>query len=146
MSIRSGYAYFIEDVSTIEKQKEELMSLKESLDMKNALLKEDNRIALAHEKVKQQTMIYERIQDLTKSQRMKIEHLFTLEDFDTSIKQVAILGAYIKRFSDLYLQASTQEFMSSTTLSLCLRESLNVMKTYGMITDLSMTTEKMISS
>ena len=108
--IMAGHVVWVEDVSKLKNAEHSLRELNESLEDENELLKEEYRIAKHCAEVEEKQKIYNAIQQETATQIAALcgvlEQVEREEDRAQQtilLQRAAVLGAYIKRRSNLLL-------------------------------------------
>lgn len=136
-AINGGYGYWVRDISDINKITDELENLGDLLMQEQIMLEKENRISEEKAKIEQQTMIY--YNEIAKSSQNQIEKLKGLlenppeneKDFETIMKYIAILNAYIKRHSNMVLYLHRKSCFNSDELRYAISESLEYIQLYG---------------
>ena len=100
------------------------------------MLEKENRISEEKAKIEQQTMIYNEIAKSSQNQIEKLKGLLenppeNEKDFETIMKYIAILNAYIKRHSNMVLYLHRKSFFNSDELRYAISESLEYIQLYG---------------
>lgn len=117
---------------------EELNGIQDELQGYNSLLLEENKQKRRKKKLEEQEQLYDSIQDAIASRLKTLENLsekVALSQDETEAKiilgKIAVLGAYIKRRSNLIFLESKVSTIPSSELQLCLKESISNLKLCG---------------
>lgn len=135
-AINGGYGYWVRDISDINKITDELENLGDLLMQEQIMLEKENRISEEKAKIEQQTMIYNEIAKSSQNQIEKLKGLLenppeNEKDFETTMKYIAILNAYIKRHSNMVLYLHRKSCFNSDELRYAISESLEYIWLYG---------------
>ena len=135
-AINGGYGYWVRDISDINKITDELENLGDLLMQEQIMLEKENRISEEKAKIEQQTMIYNEIAKSSQNQIEKLKGLLenppeNEKDFETVMKYIAILNAYIKRHSNMVLYLHRKSCFNSDELRYAISESLEYIQLYG---------------
>lgn len=135
-AINGGYGYWVRDISDINKITDELENLGDLLMQEQIMLEKENRISEEKAKIEQQTMIYNEIAKSSQNQIEKLKGLLenppeNEKDFETIMKYIAILNAYIKRHSNMVLYLHRKSCFNSDELRYAISESLEYIQLYG---------------
>lgn len=128
--IRGGYVYWQEDISALLATIEELAGTKEELKSYGSLLEEENRQKRRKSKLNEQKRLFEAVQKTTEPHLELLtavsNELQTVRDTRTAKKmlgKIAVIGAYLKRRSNLILISDRLSHIPAEELHLCLKES-----------------------
>lgn len=128
--IRLGHVFWQEDISPLLEVLDALESTQEELQDYNMLLAEENKEKKRRKKLEEQKRLYDTMCETTASQMRWLSNLaIDLEnapDEETARKvlaHIAVVGAYLKRRSNLVFLSDQQDVMPSKELHLCLQES-----------------------
>lgn len=131
--ISGGYVLWAEDISAVNEILTELEEIGQNLAESNDLLSAE--IALKQRKVKidEKNNLYDTIAKSVERQLTYIKNLLqkmTPDDelLDTEFAIIAILGAYIKRQTNLILLKEKSDKLPSEELDYCIRESMECLK------------------
>lgn len=149
-AINGGYGYWVRDISDINKITDELENLGDLLMQEQIMLEKENRISEEKAKIEQQTMIYNEIAKSSQNQIEKLKGLLenppeNEKDFETIMKYIAILNAYIKRHSNMVLYLHRKSCFNSDELRYAISESLEYIQLYGITAYGSYQGEKTVS-
>ncbi|MDD6259805.1 MAG: hypothetical protein PUA74_01795 [Clostridiales bacterium] len=136
--IRGGHVVWTEDVSALINVLDELKEVRENLEDSNALLEEENALKAREAHIAEQDRLYNIIQRDTARQMQlmdelidKIEAADTEEDRIRLLKQMIVIGAYLKRRSNLVFLADKSSYLEAKELSLTFGESLDNLELCG---------------
>lgn len=136
--IRGGHIYWQEDVS-------ELIAVQEELEMTQAELRDTGDVLKAESEQKayrlhleEKNRLYDLVEVQTASQVAMLRELTgelrRTQDLNTAkrlLGKIVIIGTYIKRRSNLIFVAGQEESIRCEELLLCIRESAENLKLYG---------------
>ena len=131
MAIPGGFGFWQDDMTTLDRLNEELQEAKERLQEQAELTRLQNELKEKQTKIRQKTRVYDAIASRTQKQSQAIS-LLAKEARASSDRgarehcrrRITLLGAYIKRYSNLTLIAEESEVMASGELELALSEVL----------------------
>ncbi|MBQ9228145.1 MAG: hypothetical protein IJ168_04860 [Eubacterium sp.] len=131
--IKGGYFYWLEDISKILRLNRELSDTEDYLIEENALLDAANALEESRRTTAQQNELYDRIARQIRPQLEKVQAMLeTLpeeeEAFRFTMKQAAVLSAFIKRYSNLLLLTDSSEKIDLDELGIAMAESLEYVK------------------
>lgn len=136
--IRGGYVFWQEDVSDLQGAIERLFDKGEHLQSRGVLLTEENRKKARAQKLAEQKRLHAAVQETTARHAALLERLGVrlqrAEDIDTArtlLAQILLVGAYIKRRSNLILLADAADAVPANELLLSLNESLANLRLFG---------------
>lgn len=128
--IRRGYVFWQEDISPLLDVLTKLESTHEELQSYRTLLQEENKEKKRRKKLEEQKRLYNTMCEKTATQMNLVLKLAT--DLENSsqeetarklLAKIAVIGAYLKRRSNLVLLSEQKPVAPSKELSLCLQES-----------------------
>ncbi len=134
--VAGGHFYWTEDMSELIKLDAELKDTGDYLDEENALLNEASRLEETRRRTAEQNRLFDGIAKTLKPQLDRIEEILNgLPDdeagFCREMKYAGILGAYVKRYSNLLLLSSAESIADSSELFLCVNESFTYLRLLG---------------
>ena len=140
--ISGGKITWLEDITVITEQKEQLKKANKSLAEKARITEQENKLKEEKTRIEEQNRIYGVINASLKPQTDKIRFLVNEAEADKSkwqknMLEVCVIGAYIKRKSNLMLFAARNSIMPLSELELSLKESLSYLSKEGVISDIS---------
>lgn len=128
--ILGGYVYWQEDISALLAVLDELSVTKEELKTYGGLLEEENKQKRRRKKLEEQKRLFEMVQETIKphiAPLTKITKELGAADTESAAKlimgKLTVIGAYLKRRSNLIMIADRLGHIPSEELHLCLRES-----------------------
>lgn len=136
--ITGGYVFWKEDITKLLEVNERLKYTKEELSGYNCLLEEENKQKKRLQKLFEQQKLYESIRNETQHQRNLLLSMATelQETEDTNqakalLKKITVVGAYLKRRSNLNLLAGKMSTIPLSEVELCIKESVTYLKSAG---------------
>lgn len=136
--IHGGHVIWSEDMSPLLKVLEELEEIKENLEDSNAILEEENALKAREAHIAEQNRLYQIIeQDTAKQIRLMDRLIEQTEGADTDeekrklLKKMLVVGAYLKRRSNLVFLADRSPIIEAKELSLTFGESLDNLEMCG---------------
>ena len=150
-NISGGEVVWSYDVSTIISIMNALREMKETLSEKNELLRAENELKEKQARTLEMNRIYDRMLSKVSPALERVEAaLDKIENgevsYEEEIGRVAVIGAYIKRRSNLAIITDEADFIEIEELYLALDESLRYMKSVGMTVYLQKDASGQISS
>ncbi len=139
--ISGGHVLWIENIASLQNVLKQLEQLGSILAKDNDLLKAEVELKERHARIDEYIRMYDKIAKEVEPQLQQLEEsLNSLKYSDNPRKQlglVCVLSAYIKRQGNLVLLGEEASFLPAKELELCLRESLENLKLYGVATSIS---------
>lgn len=136
--IRDGYVFWQEDVSELLSVLDALGDTRDELKEYSHLLDEENRRKQRRRELEERKRLYDAVQERIHPSIERLENLLTrlqtIQDVDTARwlhGKVAVLGAYLKRRSNLVFLADRTGKVDSRELFLCLNESASSLHLAG---------------
>ncbi len=134
--INGGYFYYTENIGAMNAINRDLLEKENYLEEENAVLAASNKLREDSKRYAEQNLIYDRIAKSVKPQCDKIERLLSESDkndeaFNASMKQIGIIGAYIKRYGNMLLLSAENEFLGTEELKYAVDESVNYARLAG---------------
>ncbi|MBR0414578.1 MAG: hypothetical protein IJI67_05880 [Clostridia bacterium] len=134
--ISGGEVVWLEDVTLIKQQKEELEQANLRLSRRAELQEKENALKEEHTRLAEQRRIYDRLNASLAPQTQHIRFLVSQAEENEQIRQsnmlwVCVIGAYIKRKTNLMLLAEKQETIPLSELHLAYQESLSYLAKAG---------------
>ena len=132
--ITGGHVLWAEDVSAVNEILMELEEIGQNLEESNDLLTAEISLKQRKVQIDEKNNLYDRIAKSVERQLNYIRNLLknmTADDdiLDTEFAVIAILGAYIKRQTNLILLKEKTDRIPSEELNYCIRESVECLKT-----------------
>ncbi|MEA4923594.1 MAG: histidine kinase N-terminal 7TM domain-containing protein [Eubacteriaceae bacterium] len=134
--VQGGYAYWMRDVSDIDRLNRVLAEEGDHLEDENAILRAENELEEECNGIIEKNRIYEKIGKMISPQLDRIERLLDIvendsEKADGAVKAVCFTGAYIKRISALLLDSEKTDTVDSEKLHLAFLESAETLRLFG---------------
>ncbi len=142
-TLRNGSLLWLEDRSKLNSMNESLQNIGESLAEENDLLRAENAIRQQSYHVQEQNRIYERIEEAVETQKQDI---LKMTEERRELAKIAVLGAYIKRRSNLQILAQNEDTTAVNELILCIEESLRYLRLAGRVCALDSNVEGMLET
>lgn len=135
--IAGGRVYWAHDMTYIDELNDSLEDAALRIDEENTLLEEENRIKELQTHFETQNRLYDKIAFEVHGELLSLDEMLNTQysdekDFRKMLSNAAIIGAYIKRRTNLMLLAHSAEKMSFDELTLAIRESMEYLKASGM--------------
>lgn len=128
--IRGGFVFWQEDISTLLALLEELSGTREELKSYGGLLEEENKQKRRRKKLEEQKRLFEMVQETIRPHLAQLNevleqlrHAETEKDTQKALGKLAVIGAYLKRRSNLIMLADNMGQIPVEELRLCLKES-----------------------
>ncbi len=139
-AIHNGYVFWQEDVTALLETKEALEGTRQELRSYGSLLEEENKQKKRRKKLKEQQLLYEAVRQKTEEQQRKLSKLAqqlqeaeTLQQAGKLLYKMTVIGAYVKRRSNLTLLSHKTGKVSALEPELCIRESMTYLTQAGVI-------------
>lgn len=136
--VHGGHVIWSEDVSPLLKVLEELEETKENLEDANALLEEENKLKAWEVHIAEQNRLYRMTERDTAKQICRIDALIrqaeaadTEEEKRKILGKILVVGAYLKRRSNLVFLADRFPVLEAKELSFTIGESLDNLELCG---------------
>lgn len=134
--IAGGKVFWTHDMTAIDELNESLEDAALRIDEENTLLEEENRIKELQIHFETQNRLYDRIAFEVHGELLQLDEMLNTPysdepEFRKMLSNAAIIGAYIKRRTNLMLLAHSAEKMSFDELTLAIRESMEYLKAAG---------------
>ena len=137
-SLKNGYAIWTEDISPLIKVLADMEEAKENLQDNNDILEEEHAVKAREAHIVEQERLYNMIQrDTQKQIRLMDEMIEQVEKADTDekrthlLKKMLVIGAYLKRRSNLVFLSDKDSMLDARELELSFEESMNNLETFG---------------
>ena len=145
--IPGGSVLWCEDLSEMLRLNGELERANEALAMRNAVLEAENEIRQTRARLEAANRLWDGIVKTIRPQLRVIGgKLENREPSEEDLADVAFLGAYIKRRSNLALLAEGEDTLSTEELGLAVRESLAYLSLRGLLCDVREDGEERLSA
>lgn len=136
--IHGGYVFRCEDLSSINKINAILEETNERILEENDLIEAENEIKEQQSKVDAQKKIYAKIEKITSSELNRLNTLLSeikkitsSDDFLKKMQFACVLGAYIKRRSNIIILEMKNNLIDIDELALSINESLDYLSLLG---------------
>lgn len=135
--IKGGYVFRCEDLSSINKINEMLEETNERILEENDLIEAENEIKEQQSKIDEQNKIYAKIDKYTSSELKRLNTLLSeikIADSDDFLKKMqfaCVLGAYIKRRSNIIMLEMKNNLIDVDELALSINESFDYLSLLG---------------
>ena len=131
--IRGGHVIWQDDVSELQRLLEAQASINEQLEEENDLLMAENQVKEEKARVATQNRLYDHIARKVEPQLIRLDALLRQDGTcpEERLREICILGAYIKRRSNMILLSENQPYVSAAELAYCLTESMNNLEAAG---------------
>ena len=143
--IQGGHVFWTEDMSPLLKALDELEDAKENLEDSNGILEEEHALKIREAHIAEQERIYNVIQrDTARQIRLIDEMIEQVETADTDeertrlLYKMLVIGAYLKRRSNLVFLADKYSMLDATELALTIGESIDNLEACGISCGLCM--------
>lgn len=138
--IRGGHVVWTEDMSPLLNILDELKEAKENLEDGNVILEEENAVKAREAHIAEQDRLYNIIQRDTSQQiRLMDELIRQVEEAEQDeekrrlLKKMLVIGAYLKRRSNLVFLAAKMSKLEAKELALTFGESMDNLELYGVV-------------
>ena len=143
-AIRGGSVVWETDLTNIRHLERELGNLTASLDAKNDLLRQEGQIRREKTELETRNQLYDQIKVVVAPQLAMVDEILkSQDDLSDYLPRIAVLGAYVKRRSNLQLLAPSASPLDE--LVLATRESLRYVRLCGIFAEMSVIGSKPIS-
>ncbi len=143
--IAGGRVLWLEDVSEVERMLAALRETGERLAENNELLSAEVELRRRRASVDEENRLYDRIASEVSGAIASLDELLSAEPGGAEeearrLAAVCVIGAYVKRRSNLILIGERENTVAAAELGLCLRESLESLSACGIGTALDLDT------
>ena len=130
--IQDGRVYWVEDITKINRIREQLAEINAQLSEENELIQAENALKRQRAQIEEKNRLMDAMTGLVQPQLQQINRL--LEDGGAkNLKSVCLLGAYVKRRVNLALICEKKAIVPVEELTHCIRESLTYLTQYGAV-------------
>lgn len=144
-SVQDGRVYWVEDISRINRIREQLSEVNAQLSEENELIQAENELKRQRAQIEEKNRLMDAMIALVQPQLIQINRL--LEDGSgRNLKQICLLGAYVKRRVNLALICEKKAAVPVEELAHCIGESLTYLTQYGAVCALHQEGKGSISS
>ena len=126
--VQGGRVYWVEDISKINRIRAQLAEINARLSEKNELIQAENALKRQRAQIEEKNRLMDEMIALVQPQLLQINRLLKEETAQAlnvqNLKQVCLLGAYVKRRVNLALICDKKAVVPVDELAHCIRESL----------------------
>ena len=135
--VQGGRVYWVEDISKINRIRAQLAEINARLSEKNELIQAENALKRQRAQIEEKNRLMDEMIALVQPQLLQINRLLEEENAQIlnvqNLKQVCLLGAYVKRRVNLALICDQKTVVPVDDLTHCIRESLIYLTQYGAV-------------
>ena len=135
--IRGGYVFWQEDISALLALLDELSGTKEELESYGGLLEEESKQKRRRKKLEEQKRLFQLVQktirphlSLLTEVSKELQAAKTEDAAQKALGKLSVIGAYLKRRSNLIMLSDSLDQIPAEELLLCLRESESNLRLY----------------
>lgn len=148
--IQDGRVYWVEDISKINRIQGQLAEINARLSEENELIQAENELKRQRTQTEEKNRLMDEMIVLVQPQLFQISRLLEGENTQIlnaqTLKQVCLLGAYVKRRVNLALICDQKAFVPVDELAHCVLESLTYLTQYGVVCTLHQEGNDSVSS
>ena len=130
--VQDGRVYWVEDISKINRIQAQLAEINAQLSEENELIQAENALKRQRAQIEEKNRLMDEMIALVQPQLLQINRLLEEESVQ-NLKQVCLLGAYVKRRINLALICDQKTVVPVDELAHCIRESLTYLTQYGAV-------------
>ena len=135
--VQDGRVYWVEDISKINRIQAQLAEINTRLSEENELIQAENELKRQRAQIEEKNRLMDEMIALVQPQLLQINQLLGEESVQKldiqKLKQICLLGAYVKRRVNLALICDKKAVVRANELTHCLRESLTYLTQYGAV-------------
>ena len=135
--VQDGRVYWVEDLSKINRIQGQLAEINARLSEENELIQAENALKRQRAQIEEKNRLMNEMIALVQPQLFQINRLLEEENAQIlnvqNLKQVCLLGAYVKRRVNLALICDQKTVVPVDELTHCIRESLTYLTQYGAV-------------
>ena len=128
--VQDGRVYWVEDISKVNRIREQLADINAQLSEEKELIRAENALKRRRAQLEEKNRLMDAMLSLVQPQLLAINRLLADESAQ-SLKYICILGAYVKRRVNLALICDKKAAVPVEELAHCIRESLTYLTQYG---------------
>lgn len=128
--VHDGHVYWVENLSAVNRMKEQLETLHAQLSQEHALISAEAEIKRQRAQVEEKNRLFDEISRVLKPRLNRMDEMLRGKQ-GSKLALVCIWGAYVKRRSNLALICQKDAPVSVEELAYCIRESLVYLTAYG---------------
>ena len=129
--VHDGFVYWVENVAPLNRAKARLEETRALLTEENELVRAETALRKQQAEIEEKSRLYDRIASLLAPKFEKMEAL--LNQGDAALPLVCVIGAFVKRRSNLALICEGERSVSIDELTYCIRESLEYLEGCGVV-------------
>ena len=133
--VQDGRVYWVEDLSKINRIQGQLAEINARLSEENELIQAENELKRQRAQIEEKNRLMDEMIALVQPQLLQINRLLEEENAQIlnvqNLKQICLLGAYVKRRVNLALICEKKAAVPVEELAHCIRESLTYLAQYG---------------
>ena len=130
--VQDGRVYWVEDIAKINRIQAQLAEINAQLSDENELIQAENTLKRQRAQIEEKNRLMDEMIALVQPQLLQINRILEEESVQ-NLKQVCLLGAYIKRRVNLALICDKKAVVHVDELAHCIRESLTYLTQYGTV-------------
>ena len=130
--VQEGRVYWVEDISKINRIRAQLAEINARLSEENELIQAENALKRQRAQIEEKNRLMDEMIALVQPQLLQINRLLE-EGSVQNLKQVCLLGAYVKRRVNLALICDQKAVVPVDELTHCIREPLTYLTQYGAV-------------
>ncbi len=131
-SVQDGHVYWVEDLTQINRMKEQLEEIHAQLAEENELIRAEAEVKRQQAQVEEKNRLFDQISRALRPQLNRMDEMLA-SGRKRDLQLVCILGAYVKRRGNLALICEEDALLSVEELAYCIRESLIYLNAYGVV-------------
>ena len=148
--VQDGRVYWVEDIAKINRIQAQLAEINAQLSEENELIQAENELKRQRAQTEEKNRLMDEMIALVQPQLFQISRLLEGENTQIlnaqTLKQVCLLGAYVKRRVNLALICDQKAFVPVDELAHCVLESLTYLTQYGVVCTLHQEGNDSVSS
>ena len=130
--VQDGRVYWVEDISKINLIQVQLAEINAQLSEENELIQAENALKRQCTQIEEKNRLMDEMIALVQPQLLQINRLLEEESIQ-NLKQICLLGVYVKRRINLALICDKKTVVPVDELAHCIRESLTYLTQYGAV-------------
>ena len=133
-AITNGYVFWVEDYTELYQYRKELEEKGCQLSGANDLLRAELALQEKQLHIQEKNRLYDQVAKEIELQLFQIDQLLKEKEegrIQKTLARICVIGAYVKRRSNLLLLSENTAYLPAKELELCLRESLENLKLLG---------------
>lgn len=127
--VHGGRVYWVDSVARVNRIKEQLQEIHAQLSEENELVRAETELKRQRAQIDEKNRLYDHIATLLAPQLDRMDALLSHKEPD--LKRLCVLGAYVKRRSNLALICDGRALVAADELTHCIRESLEYLTICG---------------